>query len=70
MRKPPRNYCGYGMCRCGMSCCTCKTHCDRPYCNKKSQDEITRRNERIQDLTISIERDRNELSGLKREAKR
>jgi len=69
MRKPPIRYC-LSVCHCGMSCCSCKTHCGRPYCNKKSKDEIKQRNDRIQVLTTSIKRDRSELAGLKREAER
>lgn len=48
-------------CHCGMSCCTCKKHCGRDYCNKKSRDEIEARNERIDFLTRRINCDKDEL---------
>jgi len=70
--KPPRRTpgcCIRGGCHCGLSCCTCKTHCGRDYCNKKSKHEIDQRNNRIAELPDEINKLRRELSGLKREAK-
>jgi hypothetical protein len=67
MVKPPivTVGCGYGGCRCGKSCCTCKTHCGSAYCNKKSEDEAKQRNEKIGCLETEIKSRKRELAGLK-----
>jgi len=71
MRKPPMSSPGCAFrCHCGLSCCTCKVHCNRSYCNKKSWDETKKRNDRIRVLAIRIKSDRSELAALKKQEAR
>jgi hypothetical protein len=69
MAKPPMVTlgCSSNGCRCGKSCCTCKTHCGSAYCNKKSKDQANLRNKRIGCLETEIKSHERELAGLIRE---
>jgi hypothetical protein len=68
--KPPNRNPGCVIgCHCGMSCCTCKEHCNRPYCRRKTEDEIEIRKDRIHYLQEKLQKYKRELTGLKREQK-